>query len=88
MRVYKDIAKTYLTSQLKPWRTAHSYTQEVVAEKLRMSCRSYTELERGGCGFSATTLLLFLALLSDEEMVKLVREFFQVVLQTEAQKSA
>ena len=88
MREYKDLAKDYLTIKLKPWRKKHKDTQETMSEKLRMSLRSYAHLERGKSGFSATTLLLFLDLLPDEEMVFLVREFGQIVNQLESQKPA
>jgi len=88
MREYKDIAKDYLNPKLKPWRTEHKHTQEKMAEMLRMSPRSYADLEREESGFSATTLLLFLALLSDDEMIDLVQEFYRQVVQREKQKLA
>lgn len=73
MRVYKEIAQKYLPPRLRPWRKARDMTQEDAVELLRMSSRAYADLERGESGFSATTLLLFLAQLSDAEIVELVR---------------
>lgn len=88
MRVYKEIAQKYLSPQLRPWRKARAMTQEEAAELLRMSSRAYADLERGESGFSATTLLLFLAQLSDAEIVKLVRAFLKEVLKKEEQEAA
>lgn len=88
MRVYKEIAQKYLSPKLKPWRKARAMMQEEAAELLRMSSRAYADLERGESGFSATTLLLFLAQLSDEEIVKLVRAFLKEVLKKEEQEAA
>ena len=88
MRVYKELTQKYLAPQLKSWRKAGSMTQEQAAELLRMSSRAYADLERGESGFSATTLLLFLAQLSDSEIVELVRAFLKEVLKKENQEAA
>ncbi|MCI8397875.1 MAG: helix-turn-helix transcriptional regulator [Oscillibacter sp.] len=88
MRVYKEITQKYLSPRLRPWRKARDMTQEDAAELLRMSSRAYADLERGESGFSATTLLLFLAQLSDSEIVELVRAFLKEVLKKENQEAA
>lgn len=88
MRLYKEFTKTYLVTLLKPWRKARGLTQEEMAEKLRMSSRSYAALERGESGFSATTLLFFLALLSEEALLRVVREFLSEVNRKEQHEAA
>lgn len=88
MRVYREFAKTYLTPRLRPWRTERGLTQEAMAERLRMSSRSYAELERGECGFSATTLLLFLSMLPDDEILRVVKGFLKEVLRLEGHEAA
>lgn len=88
MRVYKEITQKYLSPRFRPWRKARDMTQEDAAELLRMSSRAYADLERGESGFSATTLLLFLAQLSDSEIVELVRAFLKEVLKKENQEAA
>lgn len=88
MRVYKGSTKRYLIPMLKPWRKARGLTQENMAEKLRMSSRSYAALERGESGLSATTLLFFLAELSDEELLQVVRGFLNMVILQEQQGAA
>ena len=88
MRVYKEFARAYLTPRLRPWRKERGFTQEKMAEKLRMSSRSYAELERGESGFSATTLLLFLCLLPDEEILEVVKVFLEGVLRLEEHEAA
>lgn len=88
MRVYKEFTKTYLIPLLRPWRKERGLTQEDMAEELRMSSRSYAALERGESGFSATTLLFFLALLTDEELLQVVREFLSMVIWKEQHEAA
>ena len=58
-------------------------TQEKMAELLYMTARSHGKLERGKSGCSAVTLILFLALLSDREMVRVVRDFARLLPELE-----
>ncbi len=75
MNAYKDTAKKYLVRFTKPTRKKLDLTQAKFAEKLRITSRSYGALERGEGGFSTPTLLLFLGLLSDDEILDIVRGF-------------
>ena len=75
MRKYKGFVKRFLIGWLREMRSTLGLTQEKMSESLRMSVRSYTDIERGKSGFSATTLLFLLSLLPDEEIVRLVHEF-------------
>lgn len=81
MRSYWEASKSYLAAQLKPWRVEKHLTQEGMAEMLRMASRSYSDLERGKSGFSATTLMMFLSIMSDEEVLRLVHGFKKEVLE-------
>ena len=45
-----------------------------MSEKLHISERAYSDLERGRRGLSAATLLYFLMLLSEEGRVQFLRE--------------
>jgi transcriptional regulator with XRE-family HTH domain len=75
MNAYKDTAKKYLARFTKPARKNMKLTQDKIAEKLRITSRSYGALERGEGGFSTPTLLLFLGLLSDDEILDVVKGF-------------
>lgn len=49
-------------------------TQAAMSEKMHISEREYGNVERGRSGLSATTLLYFLMLLSDEKKLKFLNE--------------
>ena len=75
MRRHQAFVKKYLAGWVRAVRKNMGLKQEKMSESLRMSVRSYTDIERGKSGFSATTLLFLLSLLPDEEIVRLVHEF-------------
>ena len=56
-------------------RLAAHLSQEILAEKLRVNVRNYQKLERGVHKPSAITLLLFLNLLPDQEILAFVHAF-------------
>ena len=58
----------------KTVRTHLGLTQAAMSEKLHISERAYSDLERGRRGLSAATLLYFLMLLSEEGRVQFLRE--------------
>ena len=55
-----------------------------MAEKLRISPRSYISLERGKSGCSAATLMFFLLILSNEEILNLRAAFRRQVDEEDA----
>ena len=69
MRKFKTPLQLYLCDVLVNDRHNRKLTQEKMAELLYMTVRSYGALERGKSGFSAVTMILFLALLSDRKSV-------------------
>lgn len=69
------LMKEYLGSQIEDTRKLLDITQEKMAELLHISPRSYNALKHQQYGVSATTLLFFLQLLTDEQMVEFVRGF-------------
>lgn len=83
MRTYNNIAKEYLSRFIKPARKALKLTQEKMAEEMRIASRSYGAAERGEDGLSAATLLFFLSMLPDEEIVSIVRDFRKEAIQEE-----
>ena len=82
------LLRAFLTERIKARRKALHFTQEVMAEKLRISPRSYISLEQGKSGCSAATLMFFLLILSDEELLRLCADFRQKVDEEDAHEVA
>ena len=61
-------------------------TQEKLAEKLCLSTRNYQKLERGVHRPSAITIILFLYLLSDQEIISFIHSFGQMVEKAHSQE--
>ncbi|HIX72472.1 MAG: helix-turn-helix transcriptional regulator [Clostridiales bacterium] len=70
-----------ISKKLYEYRMENSYSQELMAEKLNISPRSYWEQEKGKSGFSGKTICRFLCILPPEEVIKLIH-----VLRTEVWK--
>lgn len=75
MHQYSLLLRAFLKERIKNRRKALHLTQETMAEKLRISPRSYISLEQGKSGCSAATLMFFLMILSDEDLLQLCEEF-------------
>lgn len=72
---YKLLLRALFQTELRGYRARSGDTQEEMAEKLRVSPRSYIDLEHGKYSLSSVTLLFFLSHLTDGEIVELVRRF-------------
>ena len=83
MNLYKSMAKEYLQSHVKMKRWEMGVTQEKMAEYLRIACRSYSDLESGRYCCSATSLLFFLLMLTENEVKDMIDEFREMVFQIE-----
>jgi transcriptional regulator with XRE-family HTH domain len=75
MHQYSLLLRVFLTEQIKSRRKALHLTQESMAEKLRISPRSYISLEQGKSGCSAATLTFFLLILFNEDLLQLFAAF-------------
>ena len=75
MHQHSLLLRVFLTEQIKSRRKALHLTQESMAEKLRISPRSYISLEQGKSGCSAATLMFFLLILSNEDLLQLFAAF-------------
>jgi len=79
--VRDDIKKqmqAIMSKRIRQFRLEHNLTQEQMAEKLRISPRSYGDLERGTMGCSLQTYLQFLMCLPEEERRLLEKEYEQL----------
>ena len=57
---YEEILKTVLNRNLLRRRTELELSQEEMAHRLLIGCRTYIDLDHGKSGCSALTLVLFL----------------------------
>ena len=75
MNEYREMTKRYLASYTDALRAKRNLTQESMAERLRISCRAYGDLERGKYCFSTIALLFMLGMLEHEEVDSLLYGF-------------
>lgn len=88
MHQYSFLLRAFLTEHIRDCRITLRVTQEIMAEKLRISPRSYISLERGKSGCSAATLMFFLLILSAEERLRLCDDFRRRVDEEDAHEVA
>lgn len=65
----KDTLQAAIAKEFREYRKAYALSQVQFAKRLRISVRSYIDLEHGLFLPSATTLLLFLLQLNDQELL-------------------
>ena len=75
MRKSEDLFLDFWVVRVREFRVKMSLSQETLAEKLHVNVRNYQKLERGLHKPSAITLLLFLNLLPDQEILAFVHTF-------------
>ena len=74
-RKSEDLFLDFWVVRVREFRAKTSFSQERLAEKLHVNVRNYQKLERGVHRPSAITLLLFLNLLPDQEILAFVHTF-------------
>ena len=70
---YKCLLRRFLSGEIRKYRLQCELTQEQISEHLCMAPRSYAYLEHGISGCSGLTVVLFLLLLKDEEVLQLLQ---------------
>ena len=75
MQKPEDLFLDFWVVRVREFRVKMSLSQEDLAEKLRINVRNYQKLERGVHKPSAITLLLFLNLLPDQEVLAFVHTY-------------
>lgn len=61
-----------LRTAVQSYRKKYGFTQEEMAEALHVSARSYWSQEHGAHGFSGSSVIYFLVLLSEDELTELM----------------
>ena len=88
MRKHESLFLAFWVVRIREFRIKMELTQEKLAEKLCLSTRNYQKLERGVQKPSAITIILFLYLLSDQEIISFIRSFGQMVEKAHSQEVA
>ena len=82
MNPYKEILRKFFSEYVGTLRKRRGLTQEQMAEKLRITGRVYSDLERGIYCFSAVALVFLLLMLEEgeiKEILSLLREEIEKV---------
>ncbi len=75
MQKPEDLFLDFWVVRVREFRAKTSFSQERLAEKLRVNVRNYQKLERGVHRPLAITLLFFLNLLPDQEILAFVHTY-------------
>ena len=87
MNGYKSLLQKQFSLQVKALRQKRNLTQEEMSERLHITSRAYSDLERGCSCCSALALLFFLLMLRSDELktfLNRLRKQIQVLEQKEA----
>ena len=79
MNPYKEILRKFFSKYVSTLRKRRGLTQEEMAEKLRITGRAYSDLERGIYCFSAVALVFLLLMLEEGEILSPLREEIEKV---------
>lgn len=79
MRTYKNAVKEYLRGFLKAFRKELNISQEAMSERLKLTPRSYSDLERGVSCLSTITLLLLFDQMQAEDVVRLIDKLVELI---------
>ncbi len=83
MNDYKNLFQEFLRKRICSYRYIHFITQEQMAEVLHISPRSYLDQEHGRYGFSSLSLVFYLLLLPEEEVLEFLRDLRILMERTE-----
>ena len=88
MKPYPALLAELLSEELSSLRQQMALTQEAMAERLRISSRAYSDLERGRYVASAPTLLFLFSMLEADAQGALVQQFMKQVQALEGTDAA
>ena len=88
MKPYPALLSELLSTELSSLRQQMALTQEAMAERLRISSRAYSDLERGRYAAAAPTLMFLFSMLDAEALDALVQQFMKRVQALEGTDAA
>ena len=88
MKPYPALLAELLSAELSSLRQQKALTQEAMAEKLHISSRAYSDLERGRYAASAQTLMFLFSMLDADAQSTLIQQFMKRVQALEGTDAA
>ena len=88
LKPYPPLLSELLSTELSSLRQQMALAQEAMAERLRISSRAYSDLERGRYAASAPTLMFLFSMLDAEALDALVQQFMKRVQALEGTDAA
>ena len=88
MNPYKEIFRKFFSKYVSTLRKRRGLTQEEMAEKLRITGRAYSDLERGIYCFSAVALVFLLLMLEEHELKDLLSSLREEIAKVEDREVA
>lgn len=88
MNLYKVILRSFFSEYVGALRNRRGWTQEEMAEKLRITGRAYSDLERGVYCFSAVALVFLLLMLEEGEIKELLSPLREKIEKAEGREVA
>ena len=88
MKPYPALLSELLSAELSSLRQQKALTQEAMAERLHISSRAYSDLERGRYAASAPTLMFLFSMLDADAQGALVQQFMSRVQALEGTDAA
>lgn len=86
MNPYKEILRKFFSEYVSALRKRRGLTQEQMAEKLRITGRAYSDLERGIYCFSAVALVFLLLMLEEGEIKELLSSLRDEIKKSRAER--
>ena len=84
MKLYKEALRSFFSGYVSALRR----TQEEMAERLRITGRAYSDLERGIYCFSAVALVFLLLMLEEHEIKELLSSLREEIAKVEDREVA
>ena len=88
MNPYKEILREFFSKYVSTLRKRRGLTQEEMAEKLRITGRAYSDLERGIYCFSAVALVFLLLMLEEHEIKEMLSSLREEIAKVEDREVA
>ena len=88
MKLYKEALRSFFSGYVSAQRRRRGLTQEEMAERLRITGRAYSDLERGIYCFSAVALVFLLLMLEEHEIKELLSSLREEIAKVEDREVA
>ena len=80
---YKSFTKEFLKNEFCTAKSTFHFTQEQMAERMRLSTRQCSNLANGKSGFGMESVICFLAFLPEEYILTVLRNYRKLLVEKE-----